>query len=265
MSEVGAIEESEARRIVRLIGEVALSEGSRNDRRQALMNGLAAMIGADCWLWFNAAHSNVEDEMAMTFILRGGLSDEQLGIIMSMPKEPESAELMAQFYEDLNASGGLTTRLQQQLFSEELFKSTKIYGMWKQAGIGPAILSARPNAQGQVSMVGFYRFDGREAFSERDSRIAHITLSEIASLHEDVTSSDLWSDVVALSPRLREILNCLIQGFDRKKISRQLDLSLHTVGSYIADIYQRFGVHSQAELMHRFLVGDGGDSPLRSN
>jgi len=225
------------------------------------MDGLAGMIGADCWLWFNAATSNVDEDMAITFILRGGLSDEQLAIIMSMPREPDSAVLMEQFYKDLNASGSLTTRLQQQLFSRELFESTKIYEMWKQAGVGPAILSAKPNSNGQVGMVGFYRHDGRETFTQRDSRIAHMTLSEIPSLHEETNNSALWGSIVALSPRLREILNYLIQGFDRKRISRQLNLTHNTVGGYVADVYRRFGVHSQAELMRRFLVGDGGDNP----
>jgi DNA-binding CsgD family transcriptional regulator len=261
MSQEGQIDENEAREIVRLIGRVAMCESSRNDRRKELMDGLADLVNADAWLWFNSANSNAGEQPVVTFLLKSGLSDAQFAVLMSMGEEPDAAMLLEPFFKDLNASGSLTTRLQQQMFSMDHFKKTRLYQLWTEAGIGPAILSARPCESGQVSMVGFYRFFGREQFDERESRMAHITLSEIPSLHEDQGSSKLRSEILSLSPRLRDVLNCLIQGFTRKRIAEILDISVNTSGGYVADVYSRFGVHSQSELIRRFLVGDGGDLP----
>jgi DNA-binding CsgD family transcriptional regulator len=38
-----------------------------------------------------------------------------------------------------------------------------------------------------------------------------------------------------------------------------VDLSIHTVGDYVKDIYRAFGVQSHAELMRRFTGGDNSD------
>lgn len=255
------IDEQEARDIVRLIGRVAMAEGSRNIRRKLLMDGLAEMIGADSWLWFSSAHTNPGEQPVMTFLMKNGLTDEQYTLLMSAAELPDSAKLIAPFFEDFNAAGELTTRLQQQIVSIDEFRATSTYALWSQAGIGPAILSARPGENGHVSMIGFYRKSGSESFNERESRIAHITLSEIPSLHEDRGSASLKGEVISLTSRLREVMNCLIQGYGRKEIAGHLDLSVHTVNDYVAQVYSRFGVHSQAELIRRFLVGDGGDEP----
>ena len=141
--------------------------------------------------------------------------------------------------------------------SDEQFK------LWQAANIGPAILSCRSTADGQVSMLAFYRSADRAFFTERDSRVSHIVLSESPSLYENISPASLNGEVRALSSRLREVLNCLIQVFSRKEIANLLGLSVHTVSDYISTIYKRFKVHSHADLIRRFFTGDGGDLPLR--
>tara|TARA_R110000850_G_scaffold183900_12_gene309473 strand:+ start:593 stop:1381 length:789 start_codon:yes stop_codon:yes gene_type:complete len=255
------IDIQEARDIVRLIGEVALTEASRNDRRKLLMDGLARMIGADAWLWFTAAHTLPGELPVFTFLLRNGLSDEQFTLLMSAADAPGTEDLMAPFFSDLNATGSLTTRLQQQIVSTVTLEESAAYELWRKADIGPAILSARPTSDGQVSMIGLYRSSEKPLFCEKESRIAHIVLSEIPSLHEDISPVALNGGVLDLSPRLRQVLNCLLQGFSRKEIASHLELSVYTLGGYISEIYKRFDVHSQSTLIRRFLAGDGGDLP----
>ena len=47
--------------------------------------------------------------------------------------------------------------------------------------------------------------------------------------------------------------------YSAKRIAFHQNLPEHTVRGYVKDIYRHFGVGSRTELMHRFMVGDGGD------
>ncbi|NRB73695.1 MAG: helix-turn-helix transcriptional regulator [Verrucomicrobiales bacterium] len=256
------IDEVEAREIVSLIGSVAMMDAPRNGRRIALMDGLGQMINADAWLWFTSAHTTEGEQPAHTIILRHGFSDEQFALMIEASESPDMAHLTAPFFHDYNETGGHTTRLRQQIVSNEVFNASEVYGLWHRANIGPVILSACPTSEGQVSTIGLYRNFDKPAFSERESRIAHIILSEIPSLHENISPSQLNGSVAALTPRLRQVLNCLLQGYSRKEIASHLNLSIHTVGEYVTELYKRFDVHSQTDLVRRFLAGDGGDIPL---
>ena len=93
--------------------------------------------------------------------------------------------------------------------------------------------------------------------------MAHITLSEIPALYEEISPVALNKEMMDLSSRPREVLNCLLQGYSRKEIAGHLDLSIHTLGDYVTDLYKRFDVHSQTDLVRRFLTGDGGDLPVQ--
>ena len=65
--------------------------------------------------------------------------------------------------------------------------------------------------------------------------------------------------LMPLSPRLRTVLGLMMDGQTAKRIAFHLELSEHTVRGYVQDIYRHFGVNGRAELMRRFMVGDGRD------
>lgn len=261
MSESIALEESDALDIIRLLGEVALMEAPRNDRRTALLSGIAKLIDADSWAWATAAHTESGESPAHTTILHRGFNDEELALLFQATDHPAMARLNAPFFTALNETKGQVTRLRQQLDPDNYFVESGASEIWNAAGVGAVMLSARPTSDGQVSFIALYRRPGRELFTARESRIAHIILSEIPSLHEAISPAELNEDVTALSPRLRQTMNLLLQGKQRKEIADGLSLSIHTVGDYISEIYRKFEVHSQSELIRRFLVGDGGDAP----
>ena len=253
------IDETDARSIVNLLGEVAMMEASRNDRRVALIEGLSQLVDASAWLWFTAAHTIPGEQPAHAVILKSGFSDEQYSLMMKASELPDMNRLTAPFFAEFTEAGKHITRLRQQIDPENCFERSEVYPIWKQANISPVILSACPTTDGQVSMIGLYRSFDQPLFNERESRIAHIVLSEIPSLHEAISPADLNDGVAGLSPRLRQVLNCMLQGYSRKEIAASLELSIHTVGEYVNELYSRFGVHSQTDLVRRFLVGDGGD------
>ena len=139
--------------------------------------------------------------------------------------------LTAPFFDAFNKTGGHTTRRLQQIDPENFFEEPGVGELMNPAGATTAMHSARPTTDGQVSMIGVYRHSGRPLFDEREARIAHILLSEIPSLHEAISPLVLNDSVSGLSPRLRQVLNLLIQGYSRKEIASNLALSIHAVRS----------------------------------
>lgn len=58
---------------------------------------------------------------------------------------------------------------------------------------------------------------------------------------------------VALSPRLRQTLQCLLAGDSEKQIAAKLEVSRHTVHVYVKGLYRRFGASSRAELLSKWV------------
>ncbi|WP_246173495.1 LuxR C-terminal-related transcriptional regulator [Limnoglobus roseus] len=61
------------------------------------------------------------------------------------------------------------------------------------------------------------------------------------------------ADHHGLSPRLAELLRCLLDGASEKQAARQLGLRQTTVHDYTTRIYRHFGVNSRPELLAQFL------------
>ena len=116
-------------------------------------------------------------------------------------------------------------------------------------------------SDGQMSGVALFRRFDRELFTERESRIIHILLSEVPWLHDAAWPDAKREKAHELPPRLNTLLNLMLQGLSRKQIADQMGISINTLSGYAKDLYGRFRVHSQAELIRRFIEGDGGDTP----
>ena len=61
-----------------------------------------------------------------------------------------------------------------------------------------------------------------------------------------------------LPPRVRRVLQCLLEGLSEKEAARALQLTPHTVHSYVKILYRQLGVRSRAQLLARCL----GRAPL---
>ena len=56
-----------------------------------------------------------------------------------------------------------------------------------------------------------------------------------------------------LPPRVRQTLDCLLQGDSEKQIAGKLRLSRHTVHDYVKSLHRKFAVSSRGELLARFV------------
>ncbi|GMQ28623.1 response regulator transcription factor [Algoriphagus confluentis] len=79
--------------------------------------------------------------------------------------------------------------------------------------------------------------------------IARKTL-QLLSRKEDHNSSSKFEMPDMLTDREKEVLSHLINGWDAKRISMELEISPFTIRKHIANIYQKLHVNSQAQIIN---------------
>jgi DNA-binding NarL/FixJ family response regulator len=79
---------------------------------------------------------------------------------------------------------------------------------------------------------------------------AHIARKVVQSFQRPAASTEATED---LSPREREVLDCLSQGFLYKEIAEKLGIGYETVHTYIRRIYEKLQVRTRTEAVAKFL------------
>jgi DNA-binding CsgD family transcriptional regulator len=112
--------------------------------------------------------------------------------------------------------------------------------------VGPAAAEA-------YNAVIVSRAVGRKDFTAREKAIVRESHALLAPLVGGALARFGEPSPAALSPRLRQVLRCILEGDGDKQIAARLTISAHTVNQYIKLIFQHFGVQSRAELMARWV------------
>lgn len=79
----------------------------------------------------------------------------------------------------------------------------------------------------------------------------HIARKVVQSFLKPVTPAQQATE--DLSPREKEVLDCLAQGFLYKEIAEKLGISYETVHTYIRRIYEKLQVRTRTEAVAKFL------------
>jgi len=250
------LSEEDLRSIVRLLGEVIAATGDIDAKRRVLMEGLCELIDAESWVWCMARY---EPDQPPSFVgmVHGGFDEARFARFVEAIHHPAIGTAARASTLELKDKEAHLTRTLRQMDPDSLWESSPAASYWMRANIGTLIVSQRPMKEGGISTIGVYRRLGCPHFDERETRIAHLLLSEVPWLHFRAFPDRGGQQIARLYPRHRTILNLLCEGWNRKKIAGHLELSINTVHGYVKAIFQHFGVHSQAELISRFAKGDG--------
>lgn len=255
------LSDRDVRRMVRLLSDVAILAGNLAAKKRALMDGLAEMTGADGWLW-TLSRVDMSRGVPMSLgMMHGGLTDEQVAGWIEMSHDlshppPEHEPLTLEL-----SKGRHFTRTRRQIVSDKEWYQHPVVRQYRlERGIDHFLYSIYPlDGPEVISGVGLYRKRGREEFTARHRRIAHIVLSEVKWLHYAGLPPDRGGGVPALSPRRRMVFVLLLEGRTRAQIARLLNISPHTAHDHTKAVYRHFEVSSQLELIRQFKVGDGRD------
>jgi DNA-binding CsgD family transcriptional regulator len=93
-----------------------------------------------------------------------------------------------------------------------------------------------------------FRTLGDRRFAPRERRLIRLFHQELGD-HLGKSLVHEPGPFLLLPLRLREILQCLLEGDGEKQVALRLGLSRHTVHDYVKDLHRRLGVSSRAELM----------------
>ncbi|GAA5494222.1 hypothetical protein Rhal01_00380 [Rubritalea halochordaticola] len=250
------LEESDVRKMVRLLAETVAVDVGHAAKKRYLMNGLCRLVDADSCVWALGCHINPGEPQVYVSFLHEGFEEERFTKLISAAEHPVMGKVVEPFFQELADTGQHLTWTREQIDPKGLAMRDGIRELWEDADIGSLVMSYYPLDQDSTSSVVFYRRLSQAAFSERDRRIIHIILGEVSWLHLTGWPNDRGASVPELSPRQRVVLNLLLEGMGRKQIAHQLEITENTVSGYIKEIYRHFSVNSHAQLVRRMLAAD---------
>lgn len=100
-------------------------------------------------------------------------------------------------------------------------------------------------ARNYSSGIGFVRELDGKPFNRRHSAIVHLAHMEMARMCNRRPAAQL----LALGPRLRQVLQLVCQGLSEKEIALDRQLSSVTVHNHISSLHRKLNVHSRAQLV----------------
>jgi DNA-binding NarL/FixJ family response regulator len=92
-----------------------------------------------------------------------------------------------------------------------------------------------------------------QPFSARQCRLLEFAQQEVSRLVGGSLVSACEANLAGLTPRLRALALCLLEGDSEKQAAARLGLTPASCHQYVKAIYQHFHVSSRAELLAWFL------------
>ncbi|TWU48573.1 Bacterial regulatory protein, luxR family [Rubripirellula tenax] len=247
--------------IAKLLGEVAGLDADTPSRKRLLMRRLGELTGADGWLWSITYSDHSRNQPISVGVIHEGLTEEQFGgwveaSQVASPPPPEDAPLTQELIK-----GEHTTRTRDQLVSDADWYSNPTIQKYRiERGIDDFLYSLYPlGSNTSCSAIGLFRHVGRDRFSPRDRRLAHIILSNVEWIHSAGLPGIEQQSIPKLTPTQRIVLVHLLDGKRRSEIAQMLGIAETTAKDHTRAILRHFDVTDQLALVCKFQTGNGRD------
>jgi DNA-binding CsgD family transcriptional regulator len=257
------LELSDVEQIVHLVAQAGdpTVELTLPQRKRLLLEGVAALIDAEVWIWSTSVpNPNVLGDVMTTCLIDGGWRDAQeQTLVYEALTDRTFADKYAARVVELMKQGNYLSLMRDEIIPPE--HRDEVVKLWHRTGLDHSIFAFYPLDPEQFSGIGFHRRIGSPAYTERDRSIVHVVFRQVGWLHKHGVNDAAKHKVVQLTPRERQVLMLLLGGDSKKLIARKLGISEHTVGDHMKRLHKHFAVNSRAELQGFFLVGTPGSSP----
>ncbi|MEO0476048.1 MAG: LuxR C-terminal-related transcriptional regulator [Planctomycetota bacterium] len=249
------ISQEDAVQLVELLARISAHDGDHTAKKRLLLDGLCRLLEATQWSWaINVFDGDKTPHHAGT--LQGGFTIEQAQCLATCVNHPATHRVFAPTYEHvLTRPEPLTIRMEDHAGAEEWSKS-EAAELAAAAGIGTFVSSICAVEGRGSSTVTLFRPYGDPPFTDRQRDMLHIVIRGVPWLHSAGWPEDTRIQRIAELPNSHMVLlTLLVKGYSRQQIAESQYLSVNTVNTYTRRLFEMFGVHSQPELMRRFLHG----------
>jgi DNA-binding CsgD family transcriptional regulator len=252
MSKSGELRLSDVRKVFRLVGECRElgrhEEQWRRHSNEGIANLLAARASNGGQINWAGPHGIIHFE---TPIVTGFSGPEAAIFAPFMRKRDPSQDPI--FANLGRVCGRVVTRCRHELVEDTAWYGSISFNNYRRVvGVDHCIYTlCKLQQTNAYSLIGLHRAVGDIAFSAREARLLHLFHEELGGLIGAVLVCD--SQVGHLSPRLRQTLDCLLNGDSEKQVAIHLGLSAPTVHQYVTALYRKFGVSSRGELLANFI------------
>jgi DNA-binding CsgD family transcriptional regulator len=252
MSKSGRVRIHDVRRAYRLIHDCRDVGHDPAAWTAVLVEGLATLVDAQV-----AIAGKIELDRSdgpprsMPMADRGWLSAHDRQTWWHLCVEQQDFRRFSTFHRFTSLHGNLITRCRQQLSSDGEWYGSDEYNLWYRVfGLDDMIIS-RVRIERLACLQGFhiYRCLNVPRFGIRDRRLTRLFQLELARHVGTALVSEPAEPFLYVPPRLRQIMDCLLEGDGEKQVALRSGLSRHTVHDYIKGLYRRLGVCGRAEFM----------------
>ena len=154
-------------------------------------------------------------------------------------------------------------RLRQDLLDDREWTSSVMFNEYLRVGdVNETLHVLLHRGDGVVGVISLHRTLRDCRFQPHDRLVMELLTDELLPLVGRSLALD-GPSAHGLSPRLRDVLACLLEGDAEKQIARRLGLSAHYLHQCVKAVYRHFEVSSRGELLARYVrppfpSGSGG-------
>ena len=152
-------------------------------------------------------------------------------------------------------AGRVAARTRRDLVPDRDWYGSLCYELFhRPIGTDHCLVSPHRLPDGSLHLITLHRTAGERDFFPRERRLLLLAHAEVGRLMGPVlVRADDPHSPARLPPRVREVLDCLLEGDSEKQAAARMGLSRETVHQYVKALYRHYHVASRAELLARVL------------
>src|SRR2546421_8474080 len=241
---------TEVQAMLRLVAETAELWYDPIVQRRYTLESLCRVLPAKAGICFTFGDILMGGDAACGPVVQAGMDESQERLVKTYlatgvpadPALPKLAEIVAP----------VVVARRSELVNDKTWHFSPYYTELREPLGLDDTLYAKITVPGKVISLALLRSIGEEAFTERQSQLVDLCLSQMTwPFQPDDKPVD--PRLASLQPRLRKVMQHLLDGDGEKQVAAKLGLSRHTVHEYVKMLYQQLGVSSRSELLSQWV------------
>lgn len=262
----------ELAQVTRLLGDARTHSSANGVRVRHVLRGCCNLMGSVLAVMLTVSGADSENENIVECIWCSAPSKRGLGGEGTSELPLGDDEVM-----EVHLGDPAIRRILRNPHSESTFRRSDVIDdfEWSRTQgarlararheIGDSLYSVSDPLEGGLRRVlVLHRHADAGPFLDCNVQMVRLLHDHSPWLFESSRNSALTDRVLRLSPRLREVLEAMLDGLSEKEIAARLGITFSTTHSYVKRLYMCMGMRSRAEIMaqclpHRHEWLAGGD------